>query len=63
MSTNYAEICRVVNLETDFQQVPIVHFFPKFSQYCYKTLLSQTQQRILKTIFLDKKLKKKKKSL
>ena len=27
MSANYAEICRVGNLEADFQQVPLVHFF------------------------------------
>ena len=27
MNANYAEICRVGNLEADFQQVPLVHFF------------------------------------
>ena len=27
MNANYAEICRVGNLESDFQQVPPVHFF------------------------------------
>ena len=26
-NANYAEICRVGNLEADFQQVPLVHFF------------------------------------
>ena len=27
MNANYAEICRVGNLEADFQQVLLVHFF------------------------------------
>ena len=27
MNANYAEICRVGNLEADFEQVPLVHFF------------------------------------
>ena len=27
MNANYAEICRVGNLEVGFQQVPLVHFF------------------------------------
>ena len=27
MNTNYTEICRVGNLEADFQQVPLGHFF------------------------------------
>ena len=27
MNANYAEICRVGNLEADFQQVPLVKFF------------------------------------
>ena len=27
MNANYAEICRVGNLEADFQQVPLVQFF------------------------------------
>ena len=27
MNVNYAEICRVGNLEADFQQVPLVQFF------------------------------------
>ena len=26
-NANYAEICRVGNLEASFQQVPLVHFF------------------------------------
>ena len=27
MDANYAEICRVGNLEADFQQVPLAQFF------------------------------------
>ena len=36
MNANYAETCRVGNLEVDFQQVLRVHFFFffKLSQYC-----------------------------
>ena len=26
-NANYAEICRIGNLESNFQQVPLVHFF------------------------------------
>ena len=37
MNANFAEICRVGNLEADFQQVPLVQFFLKFSQYCCET--------------------------
>ena len=37
MNENYAEICRVGNLEADFQQVLLVQFFLKFSQYCCET--------------------------
>ena len=61
MNANYAEIFRVGNLEADFQQVPLVHFFLKLPQYCCETLLIQIQQRKLitnicfqKTIFKKK---------
>ena len=27
MNASYAEICRIRNLEADFQQVPVVQFF------------------------------------
>ena len=37
LNANYAEIGRVGNLEADFQQVTLVHFFLKFSQYCCET--------------------------
>ena len=44
MNANYAEICRIGNLETDFQR-PACSFFLKFSQYCSETLIIQIQQR------------------
>ena len=56
MNANYAEICRLGNLEADFQQVPIVHFFLKFSQCCCETsIIINIQQRKIKNIFLDEK--------
>ena len=58
MNANYAEICRVSNLEADFQQVLLVQFFLKFSQYFCETSIIQIQQQKVKNIFLDKKLKK-----
>ena len=51
MNASYAEICRVGNLEADFQQVPRVHFFLKFSQYWCETLIIQIQQRKVINIF------------
>ena len=62
-NANYAEICRVGNLEADFQQVPLVQFFPKFSQYCCKTSIIEIQQekwkkkKKKKKMFLDKNSK------
>ena len=41
----YADICRVGNLQADFQQVSLVQFFLKFSQYCCQTSIIQIQQR------------------
>ena len=32
INANYAEICRVGNLEADFQQVLLVHFFSDIVQ-------------------------------
>ena len=61
MNVNYAEICRVGKLEAVFQQVPLVHFFLKFSQYCCETSIIQIQQRKLKKYFLRQKNTKKKK--
>ena len=55
-----AEICRVGKLETDYQQVPLIDLFLKFSQYCYETSILQIQQRKVKPKFLDKNSKKKK---
>ena len=57
MNANYAEICRVGNLEADFQQVPLAQFFLKFSQYCCETSIIQILQRNLKIIFLIKNSK------
>ena len=58
MNTNSAEICRVGYLEADFQQVLLVHFFLKFSPYCYETSINQIQQRKVKQYFLRQKFKK-----
>ena len=54
MKPNHAEICWADNLEPDFQQVPLVQFFLKFSQYCCETAIIQIHQK--------KKKKKKKKN-
>ena len=32
MSANYAEICRIGNLEADFQQIPLVQFSEIFTK-------------------------------
>ena len=36
MNANFAEICRVDNLEADFQQVPLVQFFCNFHNIVVK---------------------------
>ena len=48
LNANYAEISRVGNMKADFQQVLLVHFFLKFSQYCCKTLMSYISQNKIK---------------
>ena len=58
MKPNHAEIYRVGNLEPNFQQVTLVQFFLKFSQYCCKTSIIQIQQRKVKKYFLRQKFKK-----
>ena len=40
MNANYAKICRVGNLEADFQQVPIVQFLWNFHNVVMKQGLS-----------------------
>ena len=40
MYAHYAEICRVSNLEADFQR-PACSIFLKFSQYCCETSIIQ----------------------
>ena len=57
MNANYAEICRVGNLEADFQH-STCSIFLKFSQYCCETLIIQIQQRKVRTVFFDKNSKK-----
>ena len=49
MNANYAEICRVGNLEADFQPSPLIHFFWNF-----QTSKIKIQRRKIKNIFLDK---------
>ena len=39
MNANYAEICSVGNLEADFQQVPLVHFFSSFHNIVVKSII------------------------
>ena len=36
MNANYAEICRIGNLEADFQQVALVQFFLIFNKIVVK---------------------------
>ena len=55
MNANLAEICRVGNLEADFQQVLLIDFFLKFSQYCCKISIIQIQKRKVKKYFLRQK--------
>ena len=56
MNANYAEICRVGNLEADFQPSPLVHFFLKFSQCCCGTSKIKIQRRKIKNIKSQKSL-------
>ena len=50
INANYAEICSVGDLEADFRQIPLIHFFLKVSQYCCETPIIQIQQRKLKIV-------------
>ena len=51
-NANYAEICRVGNLEAEFQQVLLFcSIFVKFLQYRCEMLKSQIQERKEKNIF------------
>ena len=54
MNANYAEICRVINLEADSAS----SIFLKFSHYCCETSIIQIQQREVKYVYLDKNSKK-----
>ena len=55
MNANNAEICRVGNLEADFQPghntSSACSIFLKFSHGCCKTSIIQIQQRKVKNIF------------
>ena len=58
MNANYAEMCRVGNLEADFQQgFLLFNFFLKFSQYFSETSIIQIQQRKVKIFSKTKVLK------
>ena len=58
MNAKYAEIYRGDILDADFQQVPLVEFFPKFSQYCCETAIIQIKQRKVKKYVLRQKFLK-----
>ena len=51
MNKNYAEICRVGNLEAEFLTSSACSIFLKFSQYCCETSIIQIQQRKVKNIY------------
>ena len=56
MDVNYAEICKVGNLEAFFfSTTSACSFFLKFSQYTCETSVIQIQQRKVKTYFLRQK--------
>ena len=55
MNANYVEICRIGNLEADFQQVPLVHFFLKYSQCCCINNLSPAKKNKKKMFSETKK--------
>ena len=38
LNANYAEICRVGNVESDYQQVPLVHFY-SLRKHVYSNIL------------------------
>ena len=60
MNVSYAEICRVGNLEADFQQVPHVQFFYEiFTILLWNSNDSNSGEKS-KKYFLRQKLKKKK---
>ena len=54
INANYAEICRVGNLEADFPQVPLVPFLLIFLQYCCETSIIQIKQSKMENIFIEK---------
>ena len=59
MKANYAEICRVANLEADFQQVACSFFSEIFTTLLWNINNSNAAKKNKRNIFLDKNLKKK----
>ena len=60
MNANYAEICRVSNLEGDYQLIPLVHFSEISTILLWNINNSKSAKNSKKEIlFLDKNLKKK----
>ena len=58
MDVNYAEICKVGNLEAEFHQVLLVHFFFwNFHNIVVKHQLYKFSKEKQKLFFLDKKSK------
>ena len=57
MKPNHAEICRVGNLEPDFQQVLFVIFSEIFTILLWN-IINLNSERKVKNIFLDKISKK-----
>ena len=58
MNVNYAEICWVRNLEADFQQVPLVHFFSENFTVLLWNINNSNSAKKSKNYFLRQKLKK-----
>ena len=58
MNANYAEICMVGNLGAEFQQVPLFHFFWKFTILLWNINKWNSGKKKAKNIFLDKNFEK-----
>ena len=57
MSANYAEICRIGNLEAEFQQIPLVQFSEIFT-ILLQNISNLNSVKKSKNIFLNKNSKK-----
>ena len=58
MNENYAEICRVGNLEADFQQVSLVQFFWNFHNIVVKHHYFSNSAKKSKKYLLRQKFQK-----